>query len=83
MTENQCLGRIYRQITEAGVTFHNLFIILQQNVMLKNFLHQQCLFEFFPTGVVMFSILVCSTRYPEFVACDPTKCLMSTPTDFL
>ena len=42
MTENQCLGRIYRQITETGVTFHNLFTILKQNVMLNNFQHQQC-----------------------------------------
>ena len=42
MTENHCLGRIYRQITETGVTFHNLFTILKQNVMLNNFQHQQC-----------------------------------------
>ena len=42
MTESQCLGRIYRQITETGVTFHNLFTILKQNVMLNNFQHQQC-----------------------------------------
>ena len=42
MTENQCLVRIYRQITETGVTFHKLFIILKQNVMLNNFQHQQC-----------------------------------------
>ena len=42
MTENQCLGRIYRQITDTGVTFHNLFIILKQTVMLNNFQHQQC-----------------------------------------
>ena len=49
MTENQSLGRIYTQITETGVTFHNLFMILQQNVMLNNFQHQQCSFEFFPT----------------------------------
>ena len=42
MTENQCLGRIYRQITETGVTFHNLLTILKQNVMLNNFQHQQC-----------------------------------------
>ena len=42
MTENQCLGRIYRQITETGVTFHNLFTILKQTVMINNFQHQQC-----------------------------------------
>ena len=36
MTENQSLGRIYTQITETGVTFRNLFMILQQNVMLNN-----------------------------------------------
>ena len=55
MIENQSFCRIYRQITETVLTFYNLFIIVQQNVMLNNFQHQQCWFEFFPTGVVMFS----------------------------
>ena len=39
--DNQ-MRQINKKIVKTGVTFHNLFIILKQNVILNDFQHQQC-----------------------------------------